>query len=317
MSSSPKAQLLKKVSNLEGAEARIAAEKAWDENTVKLLYQRNIRPPVSQSHADLLTAEEQWFDACKDRNYPWSGQTNTNGTSGSRHLQYFHYWFERKRLDEQANIPAPEGELNPLITADKHALAWQKVIAQEKDVLSKTTKKQLVVLHEGVKQQIQEAERLAWEDKKAAAANRERAVRKIEAERKDYRDLEKDNYNLEKENINLEKKYRELKNNLKHRGGQSDWEEQAITQSDADEQQRLIQANHIQDLKAKILALEVENKKLKDQVGKEVKAKKDESSSEDTQSAELKLEGGSRKRKLEEVSSKDESSDDNTSEDEC
>ncbi|KAK8112862.1 hypothetical protein PG984_013388 [Apiospora sp. TS-2023a] len=254
----------------------------------------------------------------KDHNYPWRGQQpSTNGTSGERHPQYFHYWFERKQLDEQANIPAPEGEVNPLITADKHAIAWQKVVAQEKGVLSKTTKKQLVVLHEGVKQQIQEAERLAWEDKKAAAANRERDARKIEVERKDNHDLENENDKLEKENINLEKKYRELKNNLKHGGDRSDWEEQAVIQSVADEQQRLIQANHIQDLKTKILALEVENEKLKEQVGKGVKDKKDESSClGDIQSAELKLEGRSRKRKHEEVSSEDDTSEDDTSENE-
>ncbi|KAK7911881.1 hypothetical protein PG985_014362 [Apiospora marii] len=328
-SQTPKAQVLSKVSHLQGAAARTATDKAWAENTVKMLYRRNVQPPVSQPHADLLMAEEQWFEACKNHDYPWSGHVNTNGTSEPRHSQYFHYWFERKQLDEQASVPVAEaeGEIKPLLTADKHDLAWQKVLAQEKGVLSKTTKKQLVELYEGVKQQIREAERLAWEGKKSAVTIKERVARKLEAERKEHHATEH--------------KYRKLKYSLQ-RGDYGDWGEQLIVKSDADEQQRLIQANHIQALEgkfdmkadtinesldenrelklklsraeAKIITLEKENDELMEKFGKVVKVKKEEQEPamlklEDVWTIEMDhqedQEEGSRKRKYEDVSSDD------------
>ncbi|KAK8029830.1 hypothetical protein PG993_011121 [Apiospora rasikravindrae] len=314
---SPKAQLLEKVASLEGAVARTATEKTWTENTVKLLYGRNAKPPISQTHADRLMAEEQWWEACRNRNYSWSGQLNTSDTSEPRHPQYFHYWFERKRLDELANPPDDEGEANPLTIDEKHDLAWQKVVAQEKGALSKTTKKELLVLHNGVKQQNVEAERLAWEYKKAVAAGKERMGRKIAEERR--------------KSENHELKYRRLKHKLSH-GDHGDWGEQ-VAKSDG-----LILENHIQalegkydmkddninekldenrDLKmklshaeGKILALELENDELREKAGKAVKVKKEEEPDslklENIQSVDVKKEGGSRKRRYEEVDSEHE-----------
>ena len=214
--------------------------------------------------------------------------------------------------------------MNPLLIADKHAIAWEKVITQEKGILSKTTKKQLVDMHEGVKQQTREAQRLAWECKKTAATAKEQSVRRLEAERNQHRELRQ--------------KYHRLKNDSRQ-GDHGVWGQQVVVESDADEQQRLIQANHIQALEgkfdknadsinerldenrelklklsgaqAKIVALEIENDKLREESGKGVKVKNEELPAlpklEDIQWFEVNQEDqSSRKRKCEDMNSDNE-----------
>ncbi|KAK7995232.1 hypothetical protein PG990_014005 [Apiospora arundinis] len=266
---SPKEKVLEKVASLQGVGVKNGIEKSWDENTAKMLYRENLQPPVSQAHADCLMAEEKWYEACFNRDYPWHGSAETYETSEPWFTDYFVYWLERKRLVEAtASLDdLSESEDNPIASiTDPHAAAWQKVISQKKALPAKTTKKELrEALHES-HQRMKALFDLLGQQKKTTALEKGQHAHELSMEKRKYRaklDHEKRKYKgkqAKEKNLDLavnmdqQEQVNELRSKLQSLGysAYASLPRGNGTQRVAvDDQQQAIQANYLQDLDAK------------------------------------------------------------------